>query len=467
MKTLVAMPDGKQLGLAFARSSQENCLTFKAKPMTLKQILSKNALRISFLLVLPVTNIQAQPLETVVAEVLRTHPRLSAARASALGVESEIEVANAALRPKLGFSGGAGRGRNFATNNVNPAGDIAMQGSYPLYDGDRAINEIARQESRFVNAAQRANQVRDTLISQTSDAYIEVIKQESLEKIALSNVEAHESLMAKVTEIVQLDRGRAIDATQVAVRLQQAKVNLNARRNALNEAITALEDLTGQGSSRDKAVRDPASAMPQSLPEATALLEDHPSTKAARADAKAADRAALIAAAWDKPKIDVLGTLSNPSSFSNTRYFSNADVRLGVQWSAFDGGAGKAAALASSQQRMAANEQVKSVVRDLSGDVSRSWAQMKSREGRFVAYSDLAKRAREVREAYWEQFRIGRRSILDLLNAENEGFLATLQAEQERQELLQNQYRVLATTGKLARWLGLDEPVVIPTPNLK
>jgi outer membrane protein TolC len=406
---------------------------------------------------------QAQPLEAVVADVVRTHPRLTAARAGAYGVEAEIEVANAALRPKLGFSGGAGRGRNFSSNTANPAGDISMQGSLPLYDGNRSINEIARQESRFVNASERANQVRDTLINQTTDAYIEVIKQQSLEKIAISNVEAHESLMAKVNEIVQLDRGRAIDATQVAVRLQQARVNLNARRNALNEANTALEDLTGRAIQGEKMVRDPSSIMPSGLPEATAWLDDHPSVKAARADAKAAERAAQIAAAWAQPKVDLLGTLSNPNSFTNHRYFSNADVRLGVQWSAFDGGAGKAAAASANQQKIAAAEQTKSVVRDLSSDVSRSWAQMKSREGRFVAYTDLAKRAREVREAYWEQFRIGRRSILDLLNAENEGFLATLQAEQERQELMQNQYRVLATTGRLAKWLGLDEPVVVPS----
>jgi outer membrane protein TolC len=408
-------------------------------------------------------NAKAQPLKTVVEQVVKTHPRLSAARAGALGVEAEIEVANAALRPKLGFSGGTGRGHNFSTSAATPAGDIQMQGVYPLYDGNRSLNEIARQESRFVTAAQRANQVRDVLISQTADAYIEVIKQDALEKIALSNVEAHESLMSKVNDIVFLDRGRAVDAIQVAVRLQQARVNLNARRNALNEAISALEDLTTLRITVDKATSDPVSAMPLSLPQAMAWLEEHPSVKASRAEALAAEKAAQIAAAWDKPKVDLLGTLSNPSSFSNSRYFSNADVRLGVQWAAFDGGAGKAAAASATQQKIAASEQVKSVVRDLSTDVSRSWAQMKSREGRFQAYSELANRAREVREAYWEQFRIGRRSILDLLNAENEGFLATLQAEQERQELLQNQYRVLATTGRLAKWLGLDEPVVIPS----
>jgi outer membrane protein, adhesin transport system len=191
--------------------------------------------------------------------------------------------------------------------------------------------------------------------------------------------------------------------------------------------------------------------------------------KAARAEAKVSDYASQIAAAWSKPSIDVLGTLSNPSSALNSRYFSNFDVRLGIQWSAFDGGAGRAAERAAEMQRLAAEEQIKAVQKDLATDVSRAWSQMRSREGRFTEFVDLALRAREVRAAYWEQFRIGRRSILDLLNAENEGFQASLNAEQARQEMLQFQYRVLSSTGRLSKWLELDEPVVnvgaAPTKN--
>jgi outer membrane protein, adhesin transport system len=402
----------------------------------------------------------AQPLEKVVAEAIRNHPKLAAARAGAYGVQAEIEVAQAALRPKLNFSGGGGRGYSFASGSVSPGGDIVAQGSYPLYDGKRSINEIGRQEARFSNAQQKADQTRDQLVASTTDAYIEVVKQEALVKLSADNVQQHQNLMAKVLEIVQLDRGRGVDATQVAVRLQQAKVNLNAQRNALNEAKAVLADLLGRADFEATTVKDPASALPKSLGEATALLDDHPSIKAARADAKTSDYAAQIAGAWSKPKVDVLGTLSNPSSALNSRYFSNFDVRLGVQWSAFDGGAGRAAERAAALQKQASEEQIKVVLRELSTDVSRSWSQMQSREGRFTEFVDLALRARAVREAYWEQFRIGRRSILDLLNAENEGYQATLSAEQVRQEMIQFQYRVLSSTGTLSKWLELDEPVV-------
>jgi outer membrane protein, adhesin transport system len=407
---------------------------------------------------------QAQSLEQLVAEAVRNHPRIAVARATAYGVQAEIDVAQAALRPKLNFSGGGGRGYDFSRGTPTPAGDVSAQGVYPLWDADRSINEVSRQEARFLGAQQKANQTRDQLVLTAVDAFLEVVKLEALTKIASDNVAAHQALMEKVQEIVQLDRGRAVDATQVAVRLQQARVNLNAQRNGLNEARAIFADLLGRSDFQADQPRDLTTALPRTLAEANAALEEHPNVKAARADAKASELSAKIASAWDKPKVEVLGTLSNPSSATNRRYFSSADVRLNIQWSAFDGGAGLAAAKAAQQQRLAAEEQTRAVLKELTTDVSRSWAQLQSRAGRVTEFVDLSLRAREVRLAYWEQFRIGRRSILDLLNAENESFSALLSAEQVRYETIQLQYRVLATTGRLSNWLKLDEPVVDAGP---
>jgi outer membrane protein, adhesin transport system len=405
----------------------------------------------------PVAN--AQSIEQLVAEVIRNHPRIAAARASAYGVQAEIDIAQAALRPKLNFSGGAGRGYNFSSGAPTPAGDIQAQGVYPLYDADRGVNEVSRQEARFLTAQQRANQTRDQLVALAAEAYLEVVKQEALVKIASDNVAAHQALMDKVQEIVALDRGRAVDATQVAVRLQQAKVNLNAQKNAQNEAKAVLADFLGRDDFQSTPPRDVTTALPSTLKQAVETLNDHPNYKAAIAEAKASELQAKIAATWEKPKVEVLGTANNPSSGLNRRYFSNVDVRLNFQWSAFDGGAGLAAAKSAEMQKLAAQEQTKSVLKDLTSELSRSWSQLQSRVGRFTEYVDLSLRAREVRSAYWEQFRIGRRSILDLLNAENESFTALLAAEQIRFETIQFQYRVLATSGKLASWLNLDDAI--------
>jgi outer membrane protein, adhesin transport system len=139
-------------------------------------------------------------------------------------------------------------------------------------------------------------------------------------------------------------------------------------------------------------------------------------------------------------------------------------LRFNVQWAVFDGGVGAAAAKVAQSQSMAAQEQAKVVLKDLTTDLTKAWSQLQSRSGRFTEFSNLASRAKEVQAAYWEQFRIGRRSILDLLNAENEGFQARLNAEQIRNETVQLQHRVLSSMGKLTEWLQLVENV--PTTTL-
>jgi outer membrane protein, adhesin transport system len=95
------------------------------------------------------------------------------------------------------------------------------------------------------------------------------------------------------------------------------------------------------------------------------------------------------------------------------------------------------------------------VRRDLSNDVSRFWSQIETRRSRSGAWRDLLNQTEQVRENYWQQFTIGKRSILDLLNAENEAFQSRLSAEQERLETLQAQYRLLGSLARIGGFLGL------------
>ena len=60
-----------------------------------------------------------------------------------------------------------------------------------------------------------------------------------------------------------------------------------------------------------------------------------------------------------------------------------------------------------------------------------------------------------VRDNYWEQFKIARRSILDLLNVENEIFQARTSAQTDAAEQEQARYRVLAATARLGEFFNL------------
>jgi len=201
--------------------------------------------------------------------------------------------------------------------------------------------------------------------------------------------------------------------------------------------------------------RDPLPAEPGSRAAALALLDTHPAVRAAEAEASASGRAARLAAAWSRPRIDLVASLESPTDLTgDRRYFEDQALRLAATWAPVDGGAGRAGARAAERQALQAREAAQALRRDLETRVAGLWTQLEQRRQRLQSYRTLAEQTLQVREAYWQQFTIARRSIIDLLNAEREYFDARLAAEDAGLEVLLTQYRLLAGCATLNAWLG-------------
>ncbi|MCU0757749.1 MAG: TolC family protein [Steroidobacteraceae bacterium] len=399
---------------------------------------------------------RAEPLESVVRFALENHPRTRAAAAGAEASGYQLQQARAARAPQLGLF--ADPGRAFQGSGGRPAeiGDLGLRGSLLLFDGGRTRESIAREEGRLQAADATLRLTGEELATRVVDVYLEWYKQDRLAELAADNVAAHEALHERVRQIASFDRGRGSDLVQVGARLQQARVILAGRRGAANEARAVLVDLVGRDVDAVEAPREPARALPASLPDAIAALDSHPAARGADAQADAARHAWGAASAWMLPRIDLQAGVDSPRDLAGERrYFDDYSVRLGVSWLPLDGGSGRAGARAAQQQYVQAQEGARAVRRDLSARVAELWTQLDTRRERAAVYRELVDQAVQVREAYWQQFTIGRRSIIDLLNAETEAFQARQGAEGERLELLQAQYRLLGTSATLTSWLGI------------
>jgi adhesin transport system outer membrane protein len=147
------------------------------------------------------------------------------------------------------------------------------------------------------------------------------------------------------------------------------------------------------------------------------------------------------------------------------QWFGGYDVGIVTDWNPFDGGAGAAKAAAANAQVLAVEDQVAGTRRDLAAEVARHWTQMQTRAARTDSLDDLVEGTRKVRAANWEQFQIGKRSILDLLNAENETYQSRLSAITERVELVQVRYRLMGSLAQLTGFLGIEPAVPVPAPD--
>lgn len=412
----------------------------------------------------PIQTARAQTLGEAVAIALESNPKVLGARTAAQAVSYDITGAQSQMNarfgliiePAYGYVRGGGSGGR---------GDLGVQAVKPVYDSGRTDNEVARQRARLAGANQGLELARAQVALQVADAYVEVVKQQQLADLAKDYVGAIEGLNGRVEEIVKLDRGRRYDLLQTQSRLQQARLTRASRDGTLLEAQAALTQLVGKPVAHTTEPPSPT-PVPESLAQALARLDLHPSVIAGLAEVEAARRAAAVAGAWDKPAFSVRGRVHSPEyPVGERQWFGGYDVGIVTDWNPFDGGAGAARAAAANAQVLAVEDNVAATRRDLAAEVTRHWTQMQTRAARTGSLDDLVEGARKVRAAYWEQFQIGKRSILDLLNAENETYQSRLSAITERVELIQVRYRLIGSLARLTAYLGIEPALPVAEPQ--
>lgn len=398
----------------------------------------------------------AQPLDALMTSAIPAHPRVQAARAAARATSFEIRQAEAAWSPRIGVVADPGVASRKSTGGSNAAGDLAVRATQLIYDGGKSDSETARQKARNEATVHRINATTEQVGGQVADLYLEVLKQERLAREAASNVSAHSDLVSRVADIASVDRGRKADLDQVNARLEQARVTEATRKAALAEALAQLRATSQRPVATLSQPRPAAPSLPASEQAALAQLDQHPAILAARSDVEAARRQAAIADAWRKPRLDLQGTLGGETAITGQRrYFNTADVRVVGNWTGFDGGAAEAGAQAAREQMQVALDTLDVTRRDLGVDVTRQWNAIATRQERIASWDKLVAQLSTVRDNYWEQFKIGRRSILDLLNVENEIFQARTSAQTDAAEQEQARFRLLAATGRIAEFFNL------------
>lgn len=407
--------------------------------------------------------VRAETLAQVVAFASETSPTVRAALSQARATGFEVEGAGTGMNPRFGVFAEPGTGRIRGVGRTG-GGDVGLAATQPIYDGDRTRNEVGRQKARLAASNHRVELAQADVALKVSDAYLETLKQQRIAELTEEYVRQIESLRERVVEIVRLDRGRGYDLLQIDSRLNSAQLALAARRGSVQEQWARLDQLTGR---HVTSLERPSSPPPPeaSVDGALEALDNHPSVMAARADVEAARRLAARADAWSRPNISVRGRINSPEyPLGEKKWFGGYDVGLVSDWNPFDGGAGAANARAAHAQIASAEDQVDATRRELAAEVARDWTQVQARASRAGTLAGLVSGARKVRSAYWEQFQIGKRTMVDLLNAENETYQSAVAVETEQFELLQARYRLLGAQALLLPWFDLPGAPDVPPP---
>ncbi len=419
----------------------------------------------SSLLVLSVSA-QAQTLEQAISQTLTTNPEVKKAYNSYLSFIADSESVSGNYLPSIDLDAGIGlESINPADSTSTPSTDMTRKDAtlsltQLIWDGSNTINDINRTKAEAESARLQLISLAENKALDVSQVYLDAIKATEVLALSESNLAIHKKIYKDIKKRATSGIGSTADVSQVEARIARAHGNLLAAQNNLFDTHTVFTQIVGSPPQALIYPRADANTLPLSQQEGIErAFEYHPVILTAQSDVKAAKYQYAQSKSTNYPTFsfeaaqtwrdDAGGIEGNSDEFS-------AMIRM--RYNLYSGGSDSANSDKSAYQLNMAKDLRDSAYRNVEEGFRLSWSalDLTLQQKQFLA--DHVDAASDTVIAYEKQYRIGKRTLLDLLNTENELFEARksyLDAHYSEQFA---KYRVLHATGTLLPSLLIDTP---------
>ncbi|MHC5348169.1 TolC family outer membrane protein [Metapseudomonas furukawaii] len=423
----------------------------------------------ALLMVLATSQTHAMTLTEAIQSTLDNHPELQASNQNRLVADEEVKVAKGGYLPTVDLIAGAGREQtdspstralgdhNKETLNFR---DAELRLRQMLFDGFNTPNEVKRTEAVVNSRAYYSLGTAESLALRTVEVYLDVLKRREMVALARNNLLAHERIHDQINLRSQRGVGSTADLDQAEARLALARNNLYTEEVNLADAETNFFSAVGRPADELVSPASIKGEMPADLLAARqGVMEANPLLKSAQADVQAAESQYESAKAPFYPRFDAeLATTADDNVQGDEGHYNTWRAGVVMNYNLFNGMRDKSRLQAAAHQINQSMDIRNNALRVLNENLNLAWnamenARKQTPEAR--AYADYTAR---VREAYQQQFGLGQRTLLDLLDSENELFTANRRYVDVRYTEEFSMYRVVSAMGDLLR----RQNVVVP-----
>lgn len=430
-----------------------------------------------------------QSLDEALAAAYSTNPTLRAGRAQLRAVNEGVPQALSNWRPTVTVTGSAGRQRtdsktsSSSTDNTTTPLAASATISQPLYRGGRTIAETARAENEIL--AQRAilDSVEQSILLRAATAYMDVWRDQSVlelninnERVLLRQLEASQDRF----EVGELTR---TDVAQSETRLAVATADRIAAEGSLSTSRAIFQEVVGVAPTL-LAAPPPLTGLPGGLEETVqAAIAGNPDVLAATFAEKAAQKRVREVLGELLPTISLDASVSHVKETSLSGSESNeAQVLATISVPLYQQGAVSSrvreAKQISNQRRLEIDE----VRRRQEQEAVSAWRALETARAQSRSFEAGVRSAEIALEGVRQENLVGARTVLDILDAEQELLDAKVNLVRSQRDAVATGFQVLAAAGRLSardrglrvdiydpdvdyrkvrgRWFGLDAPGV-------
>lgn len=406
-------------------------------------------------------------LKEVAQKAVLSNPDVTSKWHNYKAANEEMGVARGGYFPKVDLTGGRGKeslkqpvGAGKGDTNDYTRTSYTASISQMLFDGFATRNEVRRLDKVKLVRYYELLDASENIALEASKAYIDVLRYRALNDLAKDNYVQHKATYDQLKRRTQSGVGRRVDLEQAGSRLALAEVNLTTEAANLHDVIARYQRLVN---SQPPAVVIPPALASSGIPAnpkqvLDTLYKKNPALLSAIENIESAQYDINVRRAAYSPKLDFRARTDNIDNYQGVLGDRvNNVAELVVTYNLFNGGSDRAREKQSMERKNQAVDLREKVCRD-------------TRQTALVAFNDV-QRLREqssslslqvsllekTHDAYRDQYNIGQRTLLDLLDTENELYSARRSAVNANSDLTLAYLRTYASMGTLLEFLGLQK----------
>ncbi|KTD35145.1 TolC family outer membrane protein [Legionella israelensis] len=431
--------------------------------------MKKKSLLVALLLV-PASSM-ADTLCDAVQHGLISNPEVLLNTAKALSARQAVDRAKGAYWPTIDANAGFGKeqSRNPTTEALQGGGkrtlnrvESSVELKQNLFAGGGIAYELKRNEYLYQAQEWKVQGVADDLALDIVQKYLNVLLHEKLYGYAVRNLREHRSVFAMIRERGAAGISRVAEVDQAQARLALAEANKISAEADLREARITYAKVVGKWPSDLRWPKIPSSKhLPKTLSQSIEKgLDNHPTLKSAYADVKEAKSQYEVAKASFYPRFDfVLSASKNKNLDGLVGRNEDKMAMFRMTYNLFRGGSDEARVRETAYQVQEAYEVKNQSIIDLKESLRLSWNAWETSGLRIRPLRQHVSSSYKTRAAYEEQFKVGKRTLLDLLDSQNEYYRAQIEYARGQNEEIFSRYRILNGMGMLLCYLKMRLPL--------
>ena len=403
---------------------------------------------------------KAETLNDAFAQAYLYNPQLDAQRATLRATDESVSRANSGYRPSVNASADVGRerfesrpdfGAFSSSGNTSPRG-YNIQLVQPIFRGFRTTNAVNSAEADVRAGREALRDVEQQVLLNVVTQYGNVVRDQAIVRLRESNLTFLTTELKATQERFTVGEVTRTDVAQAQARLAAGRSGLDLAKANLKSSRAVYEQFVGSPPRNLSEPNPNVKLLPRSLDDAIGIgTKENPQVVAALYNEQSARYQIEQIRGELLPEAQLEASFTN--RFDSSRQIEETETtsvvgRLNVPIYA-NGGEVYARVRQAKQSHLARIQAIEQARALVQAQVVQNWSQLEGAKAQLASDKAQIESNKVALNGVREEEKVGQRTLIEVLNAQQELLNSQIQLENTKRNVLVAAYSVVSAVGRL------------------